>query len=149
MTYALNTLEPRIRKTLTRGNTMKAPSFLAPYVDGDSPTRLFQGLVVGAIATMVVGFNWGGWALGSTVEKKVSEATEVTLVAALAPICAERFQNAAEEDENLIVELTAVSSWQRNNHLKAAGWATFPGGAEPDSAVATACAALLTTALKL
>lgn len=128
---------------------MKVPSFLSPYFEGDSPTRLFQGLAVGVLATLIVGFNWGGWELGGTVEKKVSAASQAALVTALAPICADKFQQAAKDDNNLIVELTAVSAWQRDTHLKKAGWATFPGGAEPDSAVAKACAALLKTALNL
>ena len=127
---------------------MKVPSFLSPYVDGNSPTRLFQGLAVGVIGTMVIGFNWGGWHLGSTVAEKVSAAGETALVTALAPICADKFQRAANDDSNLIVELTAVSSWQRDSHLKKAGWATFPGGAEPDDKVAEACAKLLSATLK-
>lgn len=128
---------------------MKTPSFLAPYVDGDSPTRLFQGLAVGAIATLIVGFNWGGWELGSTVEEKVSAARETALVSALAPICASKFQLAATTNTDLVTELKAVKSWRRDSHLMEAGWATFPGGAEPDSAVAEACATLLTESLQL
>ena len=27
-------------------------------------TRLAQGAFVGAVATMIIGFNWGGWVLG-------------------------------------------------------------------------------------
>ncbi len=46
-------------------------------------------------------------------------------------------------DNGLIVELKAVKSWERNSHLKDAGWATFPGRAEPDNEVAEACASLL------
>ena len=48
---------------------MKVPSFLSPFVDGDSPKRLFQGLAAGVIGTMVIGFGWGGWNIGSTVEQ--------------------------------------------------------------------------------
>lgn len=128
---------------------MQTPSFLAPYLSGDSPTRLFQGLAVGAIATMVIGFNWGGWNLGSTVEQKVETASEMAMVAALAPICVDKFERAAKANKGLIVELSAVDSWQRDGHLKKAGWATFPGGLEPDNNVAEACAGLLTKALKL
>jgi hypothetical protein len=128
---------------------MKTPSFIAPYVDGDAPARLFQGLAVGVIATLVVGFNWGGWELGSTVEDKVSAASEAAMVSALAPICADKFQLAAQTNMDLVPEFKAVSSWQRDSHLTKAGWATFPGGAEPDNAVAEACAVLLAKALEL
>jgi hypothetical protein len=43
-----------------KGNTMQVPSML----QGESLKRLLQGAVAGAIATMFVGFYWGGWSLG-------------------------------------------------------------------------------------
>jgi hypothetical protein len=36
---------------------MQLPSIL----QGDSLTRLLQGAAAGAVATLVIGFNWGGW----------------------------------------------------------------------------------------
>ena len=128
---------------------MKAPSFLAPFLDGDSPKRLIQGLAVGAIGTMIIGFNWGGWNIGSTVEQKVETAGISAMVAALAPICAAKFERAAKADNDLIVKINAVDSWQRNAYLKKAGWTTFPGGVEANYDVAEACVTLLNTSLKL
>ena len=128
---------------------MEVPSFLSPFVDGDSPKRLFQGLAVGVIGTLIIGFGWGGWNLGGTVEKKLETASRTSMVAALAPICADKFERAAKADNDLVVKLAAVDSWQRDSHLMKTGWATFPGGAEPDRGVASACADLLNTALKL
>ena len=128
---------------------MEVPSFLSPFVDGDAPKRLFQGFAVGVIGTLVIGFGWGGWNLGSTVEQKVETGNRTVMVAALAPICADRFERAAKANKDLVVKLTAVSSWQRDDHLMKAGWATFPGGAEPDRYVADACANLLNTTFKL
>lgn len=128
---------------------MKVPSFLSPFVDGDSPKRLFQGLAAGVIGTLIVGFVWGGWNIGSTVEKKVEAASLKAMVAALAPICAANFEQAAKANNGLVVDLTAVSSWQRDRHLMKAGWATFPGGAEPDYNVADACATLLNASLEI
>ena len=128
---------------------MEVPSFLSPFVDGDSPKRLFQGLAVGVIGTLIIGFGWGGWNLGGTVDQKVETASRTSMVAALAPICADKFERAAKADNDLVVKLTAVSSWQRDDHLMKAGWATFPGRTEPDRGVASACAELLKTTLKL
>ena len=128
---------------------MKVPSFLSPFVEGDTPKRLFQGLAVGVIGTLIIGFGWGGWNLGGTVEEKLETASRTSMVAALAPICADKFERAAKADNNLVVKLAAVDSWQRDSHLMKTGWATFPGGAEPDRGVAEACATLLNTALKL
>jgi hypothetical protein len=39
---------------------MQVPSML----QGESLKRLLQGVAAGAIATMFVGFCWGGWSLG-------------------------------------------------------------------------------------
>ena len=128
---------------------MRYPEFLAPYLDGDSPKRIFQGLAVGIVATVVVGFSWGGWQLGSTADERVGTAREAATVAALAPICADKFARAAQSDNGLVVELEEVDSWMRNRHLIKTGWATFPGGAEPDGQVAQACASLLSKTLNL
>ena len=128
---------------------MEVPSFLSPFVEGDTPKRLFQGLAVGVIGTLIIGFGWGGWNLGGTVEEKLETASRTSMVAALAPICADKFERAAKADNDLVVKLTAVDSWMRDDHLMKAGWATFPGGAEPDRGVAEACATLLNTAFKL
>jgi hypothetical protein len=50
---------------------MQVPSILkAP-----SLTRLLQGIALGAAATMVIGFYWGGWTLGSTA-KQMAETSE-------------------------------------------------------------------------
>ena len=93
---------------------MEVPKFLEPYTKGDAPTRLTQGLVVGAIATMIIGFGWGGWHLGGTVEEKVEAASTMAMVAALAPICANRFEKASMTNKNLVAALGAVDSWQRD-----------------------------------
>jgi hypothetical protein len=39
---------------------MQVPSML----QGESLKRLLQGAAAGAVATMFVGFYWGGWSLG-------------------------------------------------------------------------------------
>ena len=128
---------------------MKAPSFLSPYVEGSSPTRLLQGLVVGVAGTLIVGFSWGGWVSGSTAAETATMAAQTATVQALAPICAAKFEAAANADNGLIDKFAAVDSWKRDSHLIKAGWATFPGGAKPDNNVAGACAKLLNTALKI
>ena len=124
---------------------MQLPEFLT----GNSLTRLFQGLAVGAIGTIAIGFIWGGWHLSSTVDEKVNTAGKTATIAALAPICADKFEQAANADNGLIVKIEAVESWERESHLIKAGWVTFPGGAKPNTNVAEACAILLNKTLKL
>ena len=120
---------------------MKVPSIL----QGESLKHLLQGAAVGAVATMIVGFNWGGWALGSTVDKVAKDRADSAVVVALAPICVDKFRQAANATENLS-ELNKINyAWDRGSFVEKGGWATMPGAASPDSAVARACAEMIGT----
>jgi hypothetical protein len=116
---------------------MQLPSML----QGDSLTRLGQGALAGAAATIVIGFNWGGWTLESTAEKQARMAEQASVVRVLAPICADKFQRSADVGANLEA-LRKADSWKRDEMIEKAGWTTFPGS-EPDRKVAAACAQLL------
>lgn len=63
---------------------------------GESLKRLLQGAFVGFVATAIVGFNWGGWTLGSTVKLMADRSALSAVVAVLAPMCVEKFQHAAD-----------------------------------------------------
>jgi len=118
---------------------MELPSIL----QGPSLTRLLQGAAAGALVTIIVGFNWGGWTLGSTVEKVAKERADSAVVAALVPIGVDKFRQTANATANLS-ELNKISyAWDRGTFVEQGGWATMPGAASPDSAVARACAEML------
>jgi hypothetical protein len=102
---------------------------------------LTKGAIAGAVIAMVIGFQWGGWTLGSTAATQVRDAQQAGIVRVLAPICADRFQRAADAGANLAA-LKKADSWDRDDIITKAGWTTFPGS-EPDRNVARACAALL------
>ena len=51
---------------------MQVPSML----QGESLKRLLQGAAAGAVATIIVGFSWGGWSLASTADKMAKERSE-------------------------------------------------------------------------
>ena len=114
---------------------------LPPLLQGDSLTRLLQGAAAGAVATIAVGFYFGGWSLASTTKKQVEAASQASVVRVLAPICADKFKNATDASANLEA-LNKADSWKRDDMIVKAGWATFPGS-EPDRQVADACAKLL------
>jgi hypothetical protein len=107
----------------------------------ESLTRLLQGAAAGAVATMIIGFQWSGWTLGSTADKQVKDAEQATVVRVLAPICVDKFQQSADASTNLD-ELKKADSWRRNEIIEKAGWTKFPGS-EPDGKMAEACARLL------
>jgi hypothetical protein len=120
--------------------SMEMPSIL----QGDSLTRLLQGAFAGFVATVVIGFGWGGWTLGSTAKQMADKNASAAVVAVLAPMCADKFRQGADASANM-VELKKVSSWMQDSYIEKGGWATFPGNASPDRSVAQACATLLTT----
>jgi hypothetical protein len=49
---------------------------------GGSLTRLAQGAAVGAVATIIIGFNWGAWVLGKTAENNATTLVNAALVKA-------------------------------------------------------------------
>jgi hypothetical protein len=63
-------------------------------------------------------------------------------IAALAPICVDKFRRAAGAEANL-AELKKVSSWQQTSFVENGGWATLPGSDVANSSVARACAEML------
>jgi hypothetical protein len=117
---------------------MQMPSIL----QGDSLKRLLQGAFIGFLATVVIGFGWGGWTLGSTAKQLADKSASSAVIAALAPICVDKFQHAAGAEANL-AELKKVSSWQQTSFVEKGGWATLPGSDVANSSVARACADML------
>jgi hypothetical protein len=116
---------------------MEVPSML----QGDSLKRLLQGAAAGAVATMFVGFYWGGWSLGSTADKMARERSEVAVIAVLAPVCADKFR-ALPDAEAKQVALSKAESWKRRDELPKE-FVTLPGESYPSSALADACSTLL------
>ena len=87
---------------------MQVPSML----QGELLKRLLQGAAAGAVATIIVGFSWGGWSLASTADKMAKERSELAVVAALAPVCADKFR-ALPDAEAKKVALSKVEPWKR------------------------------------
>ena len=94
-------------------------------LQGESLTRLLQGTAGGAVATIVIGFYWGGWTLGSTAEKQVKNAEQASIVRVLAPICADKFQRSADASTNMQA-LKKADSWKRDEFIQKAGWGNVP-----------------------
>lgn len=115
---------------------------LPPILQPDSRTRLIQGAIGGAIITMVAGFGFAGWTLGSTAENMAANRADAAVVAALTPICVNKFTQGNESAAKLVA-LKAVDSWKQDAFVAKGGWATFPGDKEPNRDVAEACAKIL------
>ena len=108
----------------------------------------FWGAVVGAAGVAIVGFAFGGWVTGGKATELAKQQADKAVVAALAPICVDKFRHAKNADENL-GKLNAISySWEKGTYVSQGGWATLPGNNEPNSGVAQACAEMLSSLAK-
>ena len=104
------------------------------------------GAAGGALAMTIAGFAWGGWVTGGRADTDATQRANAAVVAALAPVCVERFQRAADVSANLAA-LKKIDSWSQGEYVEKGGWAMSPGLKPYDqaSAVAKACAVILAT----
>src|SRR4029077_6123894 len=115
------------------------------WYQGESLKRLLQGAAVGVVATLAIGFGWGGGMLASTAKTLADSTASSAVVAAIAPICVDQFQHSADAANNL-TELKKTDSWQQAAYVERGGWAPMPGSKAADSGVSQACAAILSAA---
>jgi len=78
----------------------------------------FWGIVVGAIATMIIGFTWGGWVTASTADETVQAQVEDKLIQSMVPLCVAK----AEKNPKKLKELNKTDSWERSEFVIDAGW---------------------------
>lgn len=103
------------------------------------------GAVIGAAGTMIIGFSWLGWTLGSTAERVASERANSAVIVALTPACVANFMqqpNAAVK----LAEFQKTDSWRQRQFIEDGGWATLNGDKTPNSGLANACAEALVKA---
>ncbi len=124
---------------IEKAKAMQIPSIL----QGESRTRLLQGIAIGAVASVAIGFSWGGWMTGGTANRLAAERADTAVVAALTPICVEKFLQNSDAKTNLAVLQKISLNWEQGDYLEKGGWATRPGATSPDYQLARACAAKL------
>jgi hypothetical protein len=106
-----------------------------------------KGLLVWAcagctVATMVVGFTWGGWATGGGARKMAEEAAASARYDLAAAICVDRFK-AGDDMAAQLTALKELQTWNRGTFIEKGGWAKMPDGAEPTGPAAKQCATQL------
>ena len=119
---------------------MEKPSLLDEY----SLKRILLGAVIGAAITTFVGFNALGLMFEGTAKELARNTANAVVVEALAPICAENVQRAANATK-VRDDLMKASASEQVSFIEKGGWAKFPGntGTSNSAAVAGACARLL------
>ena len=97
------------------------------------------GIVIGAIALLIVIF-WTGWVVtSSTAEDKGKQMAKEAVLENLVPICVEQYLQDPNKVERF-AELKEKSSYQRDDYVEESGWANMPGAESPVRGVADACA---------
>lgn len=116
---------------------MKLPVDTSPFL---------WGAAAGAVGLAILGFAWGGWVTGGRAETMAAERTSTAVVAALAPICVERFSRPNEIAANL-AGLKKEDSWRQGDFVEKGGWAKISDADSPErvTMVAKACAVLISS----
>jgi hypothetical protein len=104
-----------------------------------SKTALFWSCAACVVATMIVGFTWGGWVTGGTADKMSVSAANAARAELAAVMCVSRFMGGPDMTAQLAA-LKASDSWKRDDLIDKGGWTTPPGAERPIQGAADLCA---------
>jgi hypothetical protein len=116
---------------------MNIPTWVKPAILGG---------IVGAVGTMVIGFNAIGWMSASSADKLVFQKSRVAVIDALVPICLSQQKKDPDSSSKLTQLVGMKTSYEQRDFVMTSGWATMPEASEPDRDVASQCADVLAKA---
>jgi hypothetical protein len=100
----------------------------------------FWSCAASIVATIVIGFSWGGWVTGGTAIQMATDAGARASAQMAAADCIVRFKNGPDASAQLATLKKADSSYERTDLIKKEGWATMPGTKDPVEGAADICA---------
>lgn len=104
-----------------------------------SKTVIFWSCAGCVVATLVLGFTWGGWMTGSSARKAVVQAGYDARADMAAAICVKRFSGSPDRVANLAT-LKGTDTWKRDEFIVKGGWLKIDGQDEDVSGASTLCA---------
>ncbi len=110
---------------------MQVPSIL----QGESRTRLLQGIAIGAVATIAIGFYWGGWVTGGTAKSMASAAQTNGQMSVLVPLCVAQFI----ATDGAVAKIKASPSYSHDDVVRE--FVKTVAGTQMDYSFARVCAA--------
>ena len=110
---------------------MKLPAIL----QGEARTRFLQGITFGAVATIAIGFIWGGWVTGGSARTMSAMAESSGRMSVLVPMCVAQFTAA----DGAIAKFKAANSYSRDNVISE--FVKVVGATNMDYSFARACSA--------
>ncbi len=104
------------------------------------PTKglLFWAAAAGAVATIVIGFAWGGWVTGGSAKRMAEAAAASARDTLVAAVCVDRFQAGGDAQAQLAA-LKLLQGYDRGSFIEKGGWATMPDKAKPTSTATRLC----------
>jgi alpha/beta superfamily hydrolase len=99
-----------------------------------------------AVASIVIGFSWGGWMTGGTATRLSAERADTAVMAALTPVWVEKFMLKSDAKANLAILQMISTNWEQGQNLEKGGWATRSGATSSDYQLASAYAEKLVQA---
>ena len=103
-----------------------------------SKTQLFWACATCVVATMVVGFTWGGWVTGGTANGMAASAATGARAELAAAVCVQQFVNGPDAVAKL-ASLKGADAWKRDGIIEKDGWVTLVGMDKPVSGAAALC----------
>lgn len=116
---------------------MQVPGILR----GESRKRLLQGIAIGAIAAIFIGFYWGGWVTDRTARSMASTAETNGRMAVLVPVCVAQFMAI----DGAVSKIKAAPSYTRYEVVR--DLVKTVAGTEMDYSLARLCATAVDDAL--
>ena len=120
---------------------MNAKRSLGQRWEASRPTKTltFWSCAGCAVATIVVGFTWGGWTTGGTARSTAQEAALGSRNELAAAVCVDRFKAAGDAPAQLVA-LKALGGWDRGSFVEKGGWAAMPDKVDASQGTARLCA---------
>ena len=122
---------------------MQRPTFLQRWLDYQpNKTQTFWVTAGAVVAILIAGFGFAGWVTGETAKQRSAEAAANARHALAAAVCVEEFL-AQQDASGRLAELNRAGWWDRNERIAKLGFATMPDRGQPNTVVASMCAAKL------
>jgi len=104
-----------------------------------SKTMWFWSSVALVVATMVIGFTWGGWVTGGTAQQLTKKAVGKARAQLIAGVCVQRFKADANFPRQLVA-LKKIDPWDRGDFIEKGKWTLIPGVKGSSDSAASICA---------
>jgi hypothetical protein len=113
-------------------------------MDREKIKSIAWGAVGGALVTMYVGFNVGGWMTNGGALAMAKETAAIAVAERLGTICVAQFNRDTAKGQKLI-DMKGKDTWERGRYIDTQSWAIMPGDDKAENGVSDACAKQLAT----